>query len=79
MTAPEYWHRVEADYPGERVTRYNGRDAADAMAAWSRAVSDGAEYIVIESLIRSAPLPPEHQGHGSGQACEPPCPAYLGQ
>lgn len=29
---------------------YNGTDAADAMAAWSKAVSDGAEYAVLEAL-----------------------------
>jgi hypothetical protein len=33
-----------------RDTKYNGDQVADAMAAWSQAISDGAEYAVIEAL-----------------------------
>lgn len=32
------------------VPVYNGNDAAEAMAAWSKGVTDGHEYIVLEAL-----------------------------
>ncbi|HEV2175242.1 MAG TPA: hypothetical protein VGR71_16835 [Nitrospira sp.] len=41
-----YRYRVETD----QKTLYDGRDAADAMAAWSRAISSRAEYVMLESL-----------------------------
>lgn len=31
-------------------TVYSGPDAADAMAAWSKAVTDGTEYVFLEAL-----------------------------
>lgn len=33
-----------------REAKYNGDQAADAMAAWSEAVSEGNEYAVLEAL-----------------------------
>jgi hypothetical protein len=66
MPAPVYRHLVEIDGPG--VTRgrlYDGTDAADAMAAWSKAVSDGNEYVTLESLIAAgSPLPPPRCDYG---------------
>lgn len=38
------------DGEGPRTAPYNGPDAADAMAAWSKAISEGAEYVVLEAL-----------------------------
>lgn len=45
----EYRHLVDAE-SGNRGRLYDGPDAADAMAAWSKAVSDGVEYVTLESL-----------------------------
>lgn len=42
-----YWHNVYSDSKG---TIYQGHDAADAMAAWSKAVSENAGYVAMESL-----------------------------
>lgn len=50
MTAPGYRHLVETDGPGRSVRLYDGEDAADAVAAWSKAISDGADYVTLESL-----------------------------
>lgn len=53
MEAPQYRHLVEVDGPvpgSSRGRRYDGPDAADAMAAWSRAVAGGAGYVMLESL-----------------------------
>jgi len=44
-----YRHLVETDLPRKKL--YDGEDPADAMAAWSKAISDGtAEYVMLESL-----------------------------
>jgi hypothetical protein len=67
MPAPEYWHQVMSDSPvqGQGNCLYDGTDAADAMAAWSKAVSEGDPYVTLESLIRprvrieDVPLPPD--------------------
>jgi hypothetical protein len=58
MAAPEYWHLVEAEgTSGVRRGRlYEGTDAADAMAAWSKAVSEDDPYVTLESLIRPRAL-----------------------
>lgn len=46
-----YSHTVEVDDgPGKRRSLYRGDDFADAMAAWSRAVEAGGEYVMLESL-----------------------------
>lgn len=45
-----YNYYVSADNGGKNKPVYNGPDAADAMAAWSKAVSDGVEYVVLEAL-----------------------------
>lgn len=34
----------------ENYKAYRGTDIADAMAAWSKGIEDGAEYVVIEAL-----------------------------
>jgi hypothetical protein len=44
-----YHYLVDAD-AGNRGRLYDGTDAADAMAAWSKAISDGAEYVTLEAL-----------------------------
>jgi len=45
-----YMHRVEVDGPSKTRKRYDGPDAADAVAAWSQAIEEGAEYVTLESL-----------------------------
>lgn len=58
MTAPEYWYEVSVDHLGDAESgeppraRMACTDAAEAMAAWSKGITDGAEYIVIEALRR---------------------------
>lgn len=47
----EYQHMVDAQNPGH-VKLYDGTDAADAMAAWSKAISMGVEYVTLESMVR---------------------------
>lgn len=62
MSSPGYSYYVSADYrdqlenpSGKRYrVLYNGSVAADAMAAWSKAVTEGAEYVVLESLKEMA-------------------------
>lgn len=45
-----YRHQVIAQNPGY-VTLYDGLDAADAMAAWSKVMTERSyEYVTIESL-----------------------------
>jgi hypothetical protein len=55
MSAPEYRHLVEVDGgpPKSRGRLYDGPDAADAMAVWSKAIADGALYVTLESLVVS--------------------------
>lgn len=36
--------------PSKHVKAYDGNDAAEAMAAWSRGISDGHEYVTLEAL-----------------------------
>jgi hypothetical protein len=55
VSSPSYNYYVSADNGERRVTRYNGDQAADAMAAWSKAVTDGDEYVVIEALREAGP------------------------
>lgn len=51
MAAEQFNYYVAADNPPDKhKPLYNGADAADAMAAWSKAVTDGAEYVVLEAL-----------------------------
>ena len=45
----EYRYQVITQGSSYAVT-YDGTSAADAMAAWSKAISDGAEYVTIEAL-----------------------------
>ena len=45
-----YRHQVVTQEPGYVVV-YDGPDAADAMAAWSKAVGDrSVGYVTLESL-----------------------------
>jgi hypothetical protein len=56
MSVPEYRHLVEIIHKGiprDRSRLYDGTDAADAMAA-SKAISDGREYVTLESLVKPA-------------------------
>jgi hypothetical protein len=75
VTAPEYSFEVSVDHLGDLQsgepprTRMTTTTAADAMAAWSKAITDGAEYAVIEALRvkpaegwSSEMLAPEEQG-----------------
>ena len=32
---------------------YRGGDIADAMAAYSKAIADGAEYVTLESMLET--------------------------
>lgn len=47
---PKYNYYVSGTHTGLRDVKYNGEQAADAMAAWSAAITDGYEYVVIEAL-----------------------------
>lgn len=54
----EYSFLVEAD--GGNVNRhklYDGPDPAGAMAAWSRAISEGREYVMLEAVAVPARVP----------------------
>lgn len=66
-----YRHLVEVDGTGVSHHRmYDGGDAADAMAAWSTAITDGAEYVTLESIRRPGPptqSPAELRGHCAGE------------
>ena len=53
--AATYHFRVESDGSHGLKTRYDGTDAADAMAAWSKAISQGTEYVILEAL-RDRPI-----------------------
>ena len=56
MAVPEYQYEVSVDHLGDVTSgeppraRMTFEDAADAMAAWSKGITDGAEYVVIEAL-----------------------------
>lgn len=50
-----YHYLVDAD-AGNRGRLYDGTDAADAMAAWSKAISRGVGYVTLEAL-RNVPIP----------------------
>lgn len=55
---PRYWYVVYASDPKKPKRKGQDqqyRDVADAMAAWSRAVSDGYEYAVLEALREVSP------------------------
>lgn len=47
-----YRHQVIEQGTGIYRTLYDGTDLADAMAAWSKAIEDGVEYVTLESLRR---------------------------
>jgi hypothetical protein len=46
-----YRHLVEIDGASRLNHLYDGPDAADAMAAWSKAISEGIPYVTLESLL----------------------------
>ena len=71
----EYHHLV--DTQGNRGRLYAGPDAADAMAAWSAAITAGAEYVTLESL-RKVPVSTAclaRNCHGSEDGS--PCPEFV--
>ena len=57
-----YRYLVDAD-AGNAGRLYDGTDAADAMAAWSKAISRGVGYVTLEALrdrpVTSAPATEE--------------------
>lgn len=55
MSTATYHFLVDAS-AGNRGRLYDGTDAADAMAAWSKAISRGVEYVTIEALRDTPPL-----------------------
>lgn len=50
MDGPEFRYLVETSGLGQHERLYDGTDVADAMAAFSRAISDGVEYVALEGL-----------------------------
>lgn len=46
----EYRYLVEANAGSNRGRLYDGTDVADAMAAFSKAISDGVVYVTLEAL-----------------------------
>ena len=69
MTASVHHHRVEAEGTSgvHRGVLYDGPDAAEAMAAWSKAVGEGDPYVTLESMRCAAPAEhldqPETENH----------------
>lgn len=55
MSGPGYRYLVETDGPGEARRRYDGADAADAMGAWSAAITEGVAYVTLEALRETRP------------------------
>lgn len=53
-----YYHQVIEQGPGTYRKLYEGHGHADAMAAWSKAISDGVEYVTLESLLVTSGPPP---------------------
>lgn len=45
-----YHYIVAAQARGKYLTLYKGTDAAEAMAAWSKGISDSLGYIFLEAL-----------------------------
>ena len=50
----EYHYFVESS-DDTYIQHYIGVDVADAMAAFSKAISDGREYVMIEALRERYP------------------------
>jgi hypothetical protein len=48
MTAYRYLVETNGRFPARR--QYDGTDAADAMAAWSKAIQEGVDYVTLEAL-----------------------------
>lgn len=46
----KYTYYVDVSEGDEHASAYRGPDAADAMASWSRAVTEGREYVALEAL-----------------------------
>lgn len=55
--SPKYRYMVDAQSPGH-LKLYDGTDVADAMAAFSKSISDGVEYVTLEALRELPPLTP---------------------
>lgn len=45
-----FHYYVAVDDGHKNVPVYSGYDAAEAMAAWSKGVTEGHEYIVLEAI-----------------------------
>ena len=45
-----YWFLVESETDKKWKHRYKGHNVADAMAAYTAAILDGEEYVMLESL-----------------------------
>lgn len=45
-----YWYLVEAETDKQWKKLYDGHAIADAMAAYTAAILDGEEYVMLESL-----------------------------
>jgi hypothetical protein len=45
-----YWYLVESENGRQWKHWYKGENAADAMAAYTAAILDGNEYVMLESL-----------------------------
>jgi hypothetical protein len=48
--SPQYWYLVESETAKNWKKRYDGHVIADAMAAYTAAILDGEEYVMLESL-----------------------------
>ena len=46
----QYWYLVESENNKHWKKWYDGHNAADAMAAYTAAILDGEEYVMLESL-----------------------------
>jgi hypothetical protein len=66
MADKPYWHRVS----DETGTLYDGRDSADAMAVWSKSISLGNTYVMLESLRSPDEQLREIDGAGNGRPGE---------
>jgi hypothetical protein len=65
-----YNYYVDRTDGSKHTGLYNGPDAADAMAAWSRAVTAGHEYVMIEALREKPPLPPPEFAETAAQTLD---------
>jgi hypothetical protein len=48
--SPQYWYLVESENENRWKVWYKGLVLADAVAAYTAAILDGDEYVMIEAL-----------------------------